>query len=450
MKRLKVGAAKACVTPPQAWFPFAKSNNGPKVTGVLHDLYTRAVVLDNGETRYLFLNVDCGPSPDAIVKRELSDAFGIPVENMTTTWTHNHSDGLKWVRNAEYELSREFYHLVRDAMFSAVREAIESLRDARWGFGEGKSYINVNRDKLGEDGHWIQSANFEAPSDKTLAVMKFIDKEGRLIAAVLNYACHATVAFLARDTDGGLKITGGFPGYASAYLERRYPDSIILWNSGAAGDQNPITGSGWPLWYNEDGTTEEIEPPDGTRYMVQRYLGDTHAIDALHAIEAITEFREGMEISSVSSYLTLPGHHPPEGLDHFTAYKSVYQEFRREHPEIVVNGRSLAELDRIEMVDEGESRMQMQLSLFDDVAWIGASGELYADIGFKLKEASPYTHTVVVTHTEGDAMFNGGYILSDDSAHHDTFQFYHTETRPGGNDKRVVDNFLTMSSMLTS
>ena len=38
-----------------------------------------------------------------------------------------------------------------------------------------------------------------------------------------------------------------------------------------------------------------------------------------------------------TSYVTMPGHHPPEGIDHMTAYKSVYREFRRAHSEIILS-----------------------------------------------------------------------------------------------------------------
>ena len=449
MSKLQAGASKACISPKASWFPM-DHNSGQKITGILQDTYTRAIVLDNGETRFLFLNLDCGPSADVQMKEEIRDKFHIPVENMMICWTHNHSAGMKWKREPKTDREREYTEIVYNAIFTAIGEAVASLRPARWGFAEGKSYINVNRDKLGEDGHWIQTANFEAPSDKTLATLKFVDGDGALIAAVLNYSCHATAGYLGIDYDGGIKVTGGFPGYTSAYLEKRYPGSVVLWNSGAAGDQNPIFGPGWPLMYNDDGTAEMIEPPDGARYMMQKYLGETHAIDAIHAMNSIPDsaLKDTMGIHSTTSYVTMPGHHPPEGLNHMMAYMSVYPSYRREHPEIMVNGRSLAELDRIEMVDEGTSRMQMQINILGDTLWIGASGELYADIGFKLKDASPFKKTVIVTHTEGDAMHNGGYILSDNSADHDTFQFFHSETRPGGNDRRIVDAMLSMCDTL--
>ena len=449
MGKLKAGASKACINPPLEWFPMDKMD-GLQITGILQDIYIRVIVLDNQETRFLFMNMDCGPSADVQMKQEISQKYGIPVENMMICWTHNHSSAGKWVRNPKNDREKEYTEIVYNAIFKAIDEAFANLKPAKWGFGEGKSYINTNRDKLGEDGHWIQTANFEAPSDKTLAVLKLVDMEGKLIAAVINYSCHATAGYLGIDFDGGIKITGGFPGYTSEYLERRYPGCIAMWNSGAAGEQNPIFGPGWPLKYNDDGTAEMIEPPNGTRYMMQRYLGETQAIDTIHTLNAIPDdqLKDCITIRSTVSYVTMPGHHPPEGLNHRTAYMSVYPDFRKQHPEILVNGVSLAELDRIEMVSEGTSRMQMQLNILGDVAWVGASGELYADIGLAIKDASPFKKTVVVTHTEGDAMHNGGYILSDNSADHDTFQFYHSETKPGGNDKRIVDNMLMMYDTL--
>ena len=63
---------------------------------VLHDLYIRIVVLENEYTRFLFLNIDSGPSPDAEIKEEISEKFQIPTGHMVAVWTHNHSAGIKW------------------------------------------------------------------------------------------------------------------------------------------------------------------------------------------------------------------------------------------------------------------------------------------------------------------------------------------------------------------
>lgn len=450
MRKLKVGAGKACVTPPREWFPFTNFTGIP-MTDVKQDIYTRAVVLDNGETRFLFLSLESGASPDLQMKQDWEKEFGIPVENMVAVWTHNHSTELHWSReDGEQPHAKDYYPINFNAMRSAIRDAIDSLRPAKWGFGEGKSYINVNRDMPGEDGHWFQGNNFEGPSDKTLAVMKFVDEQGGLIAAVLNYACHATAAFSARDFDGNSKMTGGFPGYACAFLEKRYPGAVVVWNSGAAGDQNPILGPGCPLKYDDDGTAEMLEPPDGTRYIFQEYLGKTHAIDAIHVMDRIRELKDEMQIRSVRTMLALPGHEPENHIPRLLAFLLAEKGFRRTHPDMMIGDVPISQIDRVKMVSSGDSHMEMQLSLLGDVAWIGASGELFSEIGMKLKEASPFAKNVVVTHTEGDAMNNGGYIFSDAAADHDTFQRYHTETRPGGNEKRILDQLNVMVNALQS
>ena len=65
--------------------------------------------------------------------------------------------------------------------------------------------------------------------------------------------------------------------------------------------------------------------------------------------------------------------------------------------------------------------LRTQLILFgDQVAFYGMNCELYNEIGVLLKEASPYKHTIVATHTD----YSIGYVLDDDSRGHKVFQSF--------------------------
>ena len=117
----------------------------------------------------------------------------------------------------------------------AVEGAIRFIASSRYGFGTGESYINTNRDQL--FGGWFLDAGTELCwfSDKTLAVMKWEDYEGNLIAAFLNYCCHGTCAFTRRDVDGKIKTSPEFMGYACNYVQERYGGTpVIIWSSGGS------------------------------------------------------------------------------------------------------------------------------------------------------------------------------------------------------------------------
>ena len=54
MYELKAGACEAGINPPEELFPFRKYENS-FLEGCLDELKAKAIVLDNGETRFLIL-----------------------------------------------------------------------------------------------------------------------------------------------------------------------------------------------------------------------------------------------------------------------------------------------------------------------------------------------------------------------------------------------------------
>ena len=75
---------------------------------------------------------------------------------------------------------------------------------------------------------WWEGPNYDGPSDKTVAVIKFESLNGTPIAVYYNYAMHGVAA-------GQLDlVSGDAPGTTSKYIEDSFDDKIVaLWSSGA-------------------------------------------------------------------------------------------------------------------------------------------------------------------------------------------------------------------------
>ena len=217
---LRAGAAKVDITPSAAELP---KNN----LGILDHLYARAIVLESGATSTALITLDAGAIPDALwqaVSSQIEKELGIPPQQVLLTATHTHSAG--GARGSNFS----------QKVVDSVRLAKQRLTPARIGYGTGVSFINVNRQIVDpKTGRWWEGANYDGPSDKTVAVLKVEGLDGSPIAVYYNYAVHAV---LAGQLD---QISADIPGAASRYVEDSFDDRIVaLWSSGAAGDQNPI------------------------------------------------------------------------------------------------------------------------------------------------------------------------------------------------------------------
>ncbi len=320
---LRVGAAKACISPTAECFPFPTFGNAEPRSAMHDDIYTRVVVMDNGETRAAIVNFDMVAIPLFETTRKLiSETGNIPEENVFMTATHNHDapsirtpqPGAK----QDEDLARRmdiYKKIVLDGVKRVIEEAVAGLRPAKYGYDTGESWINVNRDFQFEDGYWMQSANFKAYADKTLAVMKFVDENDKLIAAVLNYGCHAVLGFVAKDVDGKIKVSSDWPGYTQNYVEQRFGDgAVCLWTPAAEGNLNPAYSTGL-YTFLEDGYAVHKTLPPGTAFVLMEALGGQHAIDAIGVINKITEYKDELPIRYARTEVELPSQKAPEGAD---------------------------------------------------------------------------------------------------------------------------------------
>ena len=443
---LRVGAGKACISPTEECFPFPTFGNADPRSALHDDIFTRAVVIDNGETRAAIVNFDMVSIPMYdTTKKLIAEAGGIPEDNVFMTATHNHDAPFAGspVQGAdakqEDDLTRRigiFTQIVLDGVKKAVEEAVSALRPAKYGFGTGESWINVNRDFQFEDGYWMQGPNFKAYADKTLAVLKFVDEEDKLIAAVLNYGCHAVLGFVAKDTDGKIKVSSDWPGYAQNYVEQRFGNgAVCVWTPAAEGNLNPVYGAGL-YTFLEDGYAVSKQLPPGTAFVLMEALGGQHAIDAIKVINETCADKDTMEIKYARTEIDLPSQKAPEGAD-MMRNRMLVDNLLPLGP----NGER-PEKKLVVMEDDPEHPFKMEIKILQlgDTAWVGVPCEIYSEIGRDMKAASPCPNTVVVTHTNTHYR---SYIPDKSAADHHTFQSYGA-AKPGACDEYIVQGMVDL------
>ncbi len=416
MAQLFVGAGKACIDPEEDMYPMPTRFD--QCEALYDSCFCRAIAIRYGEDCMMFLTYELSDQPTIPdLAAQIGAEIGWPEDQFIISVTHNHSSPCdsSFSEDPRVLAVQERYRGIELAAgIEACRKAVSSLRPARYGYGETESLINVNRDLQTPYGYWLEGRNLAGYSDKTLAMIKFVGEDGKLIAAILNHGTHATNIYLMRDFDGKTKLSGNFPGITCRFAEEHYGDgAVIMWTSAAAGNQNPLLSHGMQYEY-PDGYSTTVSYPDGIGYMQMEYIGRMHGADAVRGLDSIRADLVNMPIRHVTQVIDLPAQRRVEpkvnqGVD-FRMAGNVLQVGLRPEPYEPPKDPVYPE-----MVDDPEHPvpLKMQLVLLGNIALVCAGAELYAQIGRDIKETSPYRHTVVITHTQD--IRHVGYIMDKSS-----------------------------------
>ena len=252
MGNLKVGASKKCISPKEDMLPSPQAvlNGDAQYTWVRKDIYVRAIAIDNGKKKLVFIVTETNNANVLTIRKEVAKKNNIPEENVFMCNSHNHSatntldldyHNTDWDHDVP-EVVFKYSKYVMDLEIQCANEAFQNMQPARYAYATGNSYINCNRDEELNNGRWIFGRNFERPSDKTLAILKFEDMEGHLIAALMNYAVHATMCFRVKDENGNMCVSGDLAGDICEFMEEAYSkdNAVVAWTIAAAGNQTAI------------------------------------------------------------------------------------------------------------------------------------------------------------------------------------------------------------------
>ena len=433
---LRAGAAKVDIT------PRADPSNPPNEKYEHERLYVRAIVLENGSARAALIGADqSGLSEEvwAAASKQIAAELDCPVANVLMSATHTHSG----MAPGDAPGRRGFHQPkpgdppppIVAYLLQVVREAKSTLQPARVGFGTGFSYLNVNRDAIDAETHlWTQAPNLDAPSDKTVAVLKFETSEGKPIAAYIDYAMHPVNGWL-----GGF-TSADFPGATSRYVEQAYGDNMVaIFVQGASGDQNPLylragtnvmaSRSGAPISGNVM-SRERVEAPLREN-KVEAKAADPKVREQLEQVMQSEGVLLGEEVIRIMTDATRVDSNPS-----ITAEQKIIDCPGRQRLDNAREGSP----GKYE--DADPVAIRLGVLRIGDIALASVDAEIYSAIGMRLKKESPLANTVVVTLANGRA--NSGYIPNDTAYGAYTFQVLGSKLKPGYAESAMVDGWLDL------
>lgn len=410
MGRLKAGIGSAVITPPVGIEMGMWALRKGLCQGIHDHMYARALVLDDGHTPLAVVSLDvCAVSIDVTeqVRELVADQTGIPAGHVLLNSSHTHTT--PYTRRSKLGPSADsltaghqayldtFPHLVAGAIIEAWHHRQPAAIGAASTRVEG---ITINR------------RDPTLPVDPELGVIRIEDGEGHALACLVNYACHGTAVGAHH-----LEWTADFPGFLSRTVEDAEPGCTCLFLQGAEGDIHP-----WD-WYFGNPT-----PRFGDDYEAAERLGKAIAGPALGLLQHI-ETTPSIDIRVERATIDLPPRPIRWTAEEAEAYLAQVEAKAMPYHGEVIPDRCPGCLSAQRFPDNYLLGAAKHEALFarhhpaaipaeltavtlGDIALAAIPGELYHELGMRIKRSSPVTHTYVLGITNDWI----GYLPTRDAA----------------------------------
>ena len=433
----KIGYSRVCITPTES-VPLAGYGATSKrmSTGVLRDLYTTCIAFTDKEGRTVLVVTNdlilSGADWTGEARRAMSEATGVPVDNILVSATHTHSG--PDMGNLAHESIHNYRKIIVNWMTQAAVEAMADRREGTLSFG--KTYIegvNFVRHYVLDNGTYIGDNFGDASSGKILRPtteadhwmqIVRIDRKDAEGIILVNWQTHP-------HREGGSKkteISSDIVDCMRQTMEAR-TGCRFAYFSGAGGNINSrsrIKGDNLP------GVDVACDSPACGSYM------------AYHAIRALEDLRplQGDSVKVCARTVTVNTDHT---MDHLAELGlKLRQEWDRtgDHKACIAAGKPYgihSPYHALAIYSKSKLPPTRDVNLWTvsvgDLAFVGAPYEMFDTNGDQIKRGSPFCSTFVCTCCNEYV----GYIPSAYGYQHGCYEADCTPIAPGSGEKLAME-----------
>ena len=172
------------------------------------------------------------------IRKAIVAQSGIRDEQLLTHMGHTHSGPITNLQNLEREgghLIPPYRETIVEGAVAVIKESKANAQPAVLSWAEGRCNLARNRDLVLDNETFLCSVNPDGPTDDTVLVGRLTDAKGKIIATLVNYACHPV------SLGGGNKlISPDYYGAMREVVERDTGGAPCLFLHGASGDMTPL------------------------------------------------------------------------------------------------------------------------------------------------------------------------------------------------------------------
>jgi hypothetical protein len=358
---------------------FAKSNITPEKpvnlsgfaardglsTGVHDSLYVRVSTFEQGSKRLVIVSTDIISfynDTDQIIRDRIMEKFKLASNELFLSTIHTHSGPRIILDESKGHPNNVAYtKRLQNIIIKTIYQAFQKMQPVQICAGSGSSPVGVNRrevfyDKSGNPRMWLGRVP-GGITDQEVSIIKLSQNE-KTLCVMFEYAVHGT----SLGWDNYL-VSGDVLGIAEQFVERYLGQNIITpAYAGASGDISP--------WYR-------VLPSFNTKngwipepVLMGTMLGE----EVIHVLNNLELEANDGSINSIFTTLELPG--KPDNQF----------ETPKNYPKTSLN---------------------ISVARIGDIAFVGIGAEVLCEIGMDIKAASPFKHTLILTHCNGDV----GYLV---------------------------------------
>lgn len=272
--RLQFGHARADITPPaNIYHPMWGAARHHRATGIHRPLYGDIMVFaDTAGHKWAQVQLDMvglGEEHHAQFQSTIAQAVGIPAQNVVLAYSHTHAGGFFLPNRVDFpggELILPYLEEINAKLSHTAAHAAAALAPATATFLYGRSDMAANRDFWdAENNLYACGYNPDKPADDTVLVGRIVNAGGKVVATVVNYACHPTT--LAWENT---LISPDYVGALRDVVEQE-TGAPCVFTLGACGDLGPrrnhqgdtavADANGRQVGYAVLSTLESMDPP---------------------------------------------------------------------------------------------------------------------------------------------------------------------------------------------